>query len=72
MPLYEYERADGTRFDVIQAISERALARCPDTGQPVRRVLSAPAVVFRGSGFHNTDNPARSRRHGQGRPAAAG
>ena len=55
MPIYEYRRKDGTTFEVIQKFSDDPLATDPDTGQPVQRVYSAPAIHFKGSGFHNTD-----------------
>src|SRR5437763_15064632 len=61
MPIYEYRRADGTTFEVLQSFSEDALTHDPDTGQPVQRVLHAPAVHFKGSGFYNTDYGTRKR-----------
>ena len=65
MPLYVYRRPDGSTFEVRQSISDEALTHDPQTGQPVQRVLFAPAVRFKGPGFHNTDNPVRSRRPGR-------
>jgi predicted nucleic acid-binding Zn ribbon protein len=49
MPLYVYEviTADdspGEQFEIVQSMSEPALTKHPETGQPVRRVLFAPAV----------------------------
>ena len=61
MPIYEYRRADGTTFEVLQSFSDDALTTDPDTGQPVQRVLHAPAVHFKGSGFYNTDYGTRKR-----------
>lgn len=61
MPLYEYRRPDGTTFDVLQKFSEDALTHDPETGEPVVRVLSAPAIHFKGSGFHNTDYGTKKR-----------
>jgi len=61
MPIYEYRRADGTTFEVLQSFSDDALTHDPDTGQPVQRVLHAPAVHFKGSGFYNTDYGTRKR-----------
>ncbi|MBU3759781.1 MAG: hypothetical protein FGM27_07615 [Candidatus Omnitrophica bacterium] len=47
MPLYVYEiiRADskpGRRLEIFQKFSEKPLRRDPESGQPVRRVFSAP------------------------------
>ena len=61
MPIYEYRRPDGTTFDVIQKFSDDALTVDPETGVPVQRVLSAPAIHFKGSGFHNTDYGTKRR-----------
>lgn len=40
MPVYEYERDDGSRFETIQGIRENPLFSCPTTGQGCRRVVS--------------------------------
>jgi putative FmdB family regulatory protein len=47
MPIYEYEREDGTRFDVRQSFSDDALETDPDTGQKIHRVISTPSVIYR-------------------------
>lgn len=62
MPVYEYRRPDGSRFEVRQAISDPPLTQDPDSGVPVQRVLHAPALRLRGKGFHNTDYPVRGGR----------
>jgi putative FmdB family regulatory protein len=61
MPIYEYIRPDGTTFEVQQSFSEAPLTTDPDTGVPVKRVLHAPAVHFKGKGFYNTDYGTRKR-----------
>jgi putative FmdB family regulatory protein len=61
MPIYEYRRADGTTFEVIQKFTDDPLTKDPDTGKPVERVYSAPAIHFKGSGFHNTDYGSNRR-----------
>ena len=61
MPIYEYRRADGTTFEVLQSFSDDPLRTDPETGQPVERVFHAPAVHFKGSGFYNTDYGTRKR-----------
>ena len=66
MPIYEYRRPDGTTFDVLQKFSDDALTHDPDTGVPVQRVLSAPAIHFKGAGFHNTDYGTKKRPVGGG------
>ncbi len=61
MPIYEYKRADGTTFEVIQKFSDDPLTNDPETGEPVERVYTAPAIHFKGSGFHNTDYGSKRR-----------
>jgi putative FmdB family regulatory protein len=61
MPIYEYKRPDGTTFEVIQKFSDDPLTKDPDTGEPVERVYTAPAIHFKGSGFHNTDYGSNRR-----------
>ncbi len=56
MPTYVYRREDGTTFEIRQRITEDALTECPETGQPVKRVISGNAgLIFKGSGFYLTD-----------------
>jgi putative FmdB family regulatory protein len=61
MPIYEYRRQDGTTFELLESITADPLTVDPETGQPVERVLHAPAVHFKGSGFYNTDYGTRKR-----------
>jgi putative FmdB family regulatory protein len=61
MPIYEYRRPDGSTFEVMQSFSEAPLTHDPETGAEVQRVLHAPAVHFKGSGFYNTDYGTRRR-----------
>ena len=55
MPIYEYRRPDGTTFEVLQSMSEDPLTEDPETGVPVTKVMHAPSIHFKGSGFYNTD-----------------
>ncbi len=61
MPIYEYRRQDGTTFEVVQRMTDDALTVDPETGKPVERVFHAPAIHFKGKGFHNTDYGTRNR-----------
>jgi putative FmdB family regulatory protein len=56
MPLYEYEcEACGHRFEVIRKFSDPPLEQCTACGGPVRKLLSSPAIQFKGTGWYITD-----------------
>ena len=57
MPLYEYQcRKCGHRFEEIQKYSDRPIKRCPKCRKgTVDKLISAPAVQFKGSGWYVTD-----------------
>jgi len=58
MPLYEYEcDACGHRFEKIQKFSDPLEKTCPKCGGPVHKLMSSPAIQFKGSGFYITDYP---------------
>jgi putative FmdB family regulatory protein len=61
MPIYEYRCRKGHTFDVMQRFSDDALDTCEVCGARAQRVLHAPAVHFKGSGFYNTDYGTRKR-----------
>lgn len=56
MPTYTYRREDGTLFDYRQSFSDSPLETCPTTGQRVTRVIQAPGIIFKGSGFYVNDS----------------
>ncbi|MDX2154845.1 MAG: FmdB family zinc ribbon protein [Bryobacteraceae bacterium] len=56
MPLYEYKCAGcGDVFEVIQKFSDNPLTTHEKCGGAVERILSAPALQFKGSGWYITD-----------------
>jgi putative FmdB family regulatory protein len=56
MPLYEYQcQACGRRFEVIQKFSDPPIDTCEKCGGPVEKLLSSPAIQFKGSGWYITD-----------------
>ena len=56
VPLYEYECPKCGRFEKIQKFSAKPLRVCPTCkGRKVERLLSAPAIQFKGSGWYVTD-----------------
>ncbi len=66
MPIYEYRRPDGSTFEVLQSMSEDALTEDPETGVPVTKVMHAPSIHFKGSGFYNTDYGKKTKSAAKG------
>lgn len=56
MPIYEYF-CDGCqfRFEVKQKVSDAPVSTCERCGSPVRKLISSPAIMFKGSGWYVTD-----------------
>jgi putative FmdB family regulatory protein len=62
MPLYEYKCDKcGTAFEVIQKLADSPMRTCPQCGGSVKKVISAPALQFKGSGFYITDYAKKDR-----------
>jgi putative FmdB family regulatory protein len=56
VPLYEYQcKKCKHRFEKIQKFSDSPVRKCPECGGPVEKVLHAPAVQFKGTGWYVTD-----------------
>jgi putative FmdB family regulatory protein len=52
MPLYEYEcKQCGRHTEKIQKFSDTEITVCPHCGGPLERVISAPAISFKGGGW---------------------
>jgi putative FmdB family regulatory protein len=61
MPLYEYQcDACAHRFERIQKYSDPLVDTCPVCGGHVRKLLSSPAIQFKGTGFYITDYPKKA------------
>ena len=80
MPLYEYQcNTCSHRFDVIQKSSDPLASECPTCGGPVRKLLSSPAIQFKGSGWYvtdyarkgQTDSPTAKDGSGEATPSSA-
>ncbi len=68
MPLYEYECDDcGHRFELIQKFSDELATTCPECSGTLRKLLSSPAIQFKGTGWYITDYARKGE--GQGSPA---
>lgn len=61
MPLYEYRCGKcGDRIEKIQKFSDPPLTTCEKCGGELSRLLSAPAIQFKGSGWYVTDYARKS------------
>ena len=60
MPLHEYQCDHCGRFELIHKFSDPTLLACPTCGGEVQKLLSAPAIQFKGSGFYVNDYARKS------------
>ena len=60
MPLYEYQCPQDGTFEQMRKFSDPPLLTCPKCGGPVEKLLSAPAIQFKGSGWYITDYARKS------------
>jgi putative FmdB family regulatory protein len=66
MPLYEYQCTScSERMEILQGINDPPYSRCPKCGGEMKKLISSPAIQFKGSGFYKTDyassKPAESK-----------
>ena len=61
MPLYEYQCAQcSERVEIIQRHSDPPYTHCPKCGGEMKKLFSAPAIQFKGSGWYKTDYASKS------------
>ena len=63
MPLYEYQcEACAHRFEQIRKFSDPPLTSCPRCSGAVRKLVSSPAIQFKGTGWYVTDYAKQDRK----------
>ncbi len=77
MPTYDYHCKKCDRvFEEFQAITAPILDKCPKCGGPVMRLISSGAgVLFKGSGFYQTDyrsSEYKQKASQEGKPSSSG
>jgi putative FmdB family regulatory protein len=61
VPLYEYQcQKCKHKFEKIQKFSDPPVRKCPECGSPVEKVMHAPNVQFKGTGWYVTDYGGKS------------
>jgi putative FmdB family regulatory protein len=55
LPLYEYHCVKDGTFEQVRKFSDPPLEKCPTCGGPIEKLLSAPAIQFKGTGWYITD-----------------
>jgi putative FmdB family regulatory protein len=60
LPLYEYACPRCGTFERMQKFSDPVLTTCPTCEKPVEKLLSAPAIQFKGTGWYVTDYSGKS------------
>ena len=68
MPIYEYQCDHCNEiFEIFHKIDEDCRVACPRCLGSVRKLISAPNFVLKGSGFYVNDYPSESRKEGKKR-----
>ena len=56
MPLYDYQCQNcGHVVEVMHGVNASGPQRCERCGGPMRKLISTPAIVFKGSGWAKKD-----------------
>jgi putative FmdB family regulatory protein len=56
VPIHEYKcKTCGARTEALQKLRDKPLQKCQKCGGPLVKLISSPAIQFKGSGFYITD-----------------
>src|ERR1051325_6786406 len=62
MPIYEYEcRKCKAHTEAFQKVSDKPLTKCPKCGGRLEKLISSPAIQFKGSGWYVPDYPGTEK-----------
>ncbi len=73
MPIYEYICVRcGNRLEAFQKVNEPPLQKCRICGGQLKKLVSPPAIQFRGNGWYITDYARKSppEKNQETKPAA--
>jgi len=72
MPIHEYKCTKcGHRFEALQKAKDKPLEKCPKCGGPLRKLISSPAIQFKGSGWYITDYARKNSPSPEAKASAA-
>ncbi len=61
MPVYEYEcRSCGKLHEIMQRYTDAPLAKCPECGGEMKKLISSTSFILKGTGWYKTDYPPRN------------
>lgn len=67
MPAYDFRcQACDHVFEIVRRAKDASDVACPTCGSETKRVFTPVGVVFKGSGFHNTDYRAKPKESATG------
>jgi putative FmdB family regulatory protein len=67
MPIYEYKcQVCGQKVEIIQRAADPPKRECPKCGGLLKKMLSAPAIQFKGHGWYVTDYAHKGSDGGSG------
>jgi putative FmdB family regulatory protein len=76
LPLYEYHCVKDGTFEQVRKFSDPPLEKCPKCEGPIEKLLSAPAIQFKGTGWYITDYARKGdgggKKEGADRAASSG
>jgi len=62
MPLYEFKcQLCGASFEVLQKVNDSPLKKCIKCGGDLEKIISPPAIQFKGTGWYVTDYASRKK-----------
>ena len=63
MPIYEYQcRKCKVHIEVFQKVNDKPPGKCRKCGGRLERMISAPSIQFKGSGFYATDYATKGKK----------
>jgi putative FmdB family regulatory protein len=73
VPIYEYRCTKcGHRFEAIQKVSDAHLSKCEKCKGKTERLISSPAIQFKGSGWYITDYARKGQSDSSGSSEPSG